>query len=652
VDVTVAAPARRRVAALDGIRGGFMVLFMAYHFGLTAITGAWTGINVFFVLSGFLIARLLIVERERFGRVDLLGFYRRRARRLLPALVALLLVVAAWGLFLADDVTRRQLRGDLVATLGFVMNWRLIGDADQYFAEFGSASMLRHAWTLSVEEQFYLVVPLLLAVLAWFGSRRVALVVLALLALASAWWTAQLGVEGATGRAHAYYGTDTRAQSLLVGVILAYVVAGRGAPSGPGPSRRLVEPVAWLSFAGTVAALPLVPPMSPLFFERGGLLAQSAVVAVLLWACVVRSDLSLHRLLGWRPFTYLGERSYGLYLYHWPVKLWIERGWTETGTAAEVVVGCLLTTALAVLSYRYLERPVLDHGLRGLVPRWRRPIWLAVGAPTGVVVMALLVGQVPATGQGVDPEDVPTLGNGQLAYVPAADATRIAVFGDSVPGRLAEVFPSSQYEDLSVVSLAQPGCDLLDSRLAYYDIAQTSQCRAGKRDFAANVRAADADTVLVMVPTFTAVPHEDPEGRPVWLESRQFRRQVLDALDRLRVGADEAGAVMQVATLPCRDPRQLATIPGISGYVADHPGVIEATAEPTTVNRWVRTWAAARRVPLVDLHEALGCGDGPVDEINDVTLFSDGLHFDDEASIMVWSWLAPLIRDQAKEAGR
>ncbi|UUI67410.1 acyltransferase family protein [Aeromicrobium duanguangcaii] len=650
--MTAPAPTRRRVAALDGIRGSFMVLFMAYHFGLTAVTGAWTGINVFFVLSGFLIARLLIAERERFGRVDLLGFYRRRARRLLPALVALLVVVAVWALLFADDATRRQLRGDLVATLGFVMNWRLIGDADQYFAEFGSASMLRHAWTLSVEEQFYLVVPLLLAILAWFHSRRVSVLVLASLALLSAWWTAQVGVADASAQAHAYYGTDTRAQSLLVGVILAYVVAGRGRSPRTAPSRPLVESVAWLAFAGTVAAMLFVPPMSPLFFDHGGLLVQSAVVAVLVWACVVRSDLSLQRLLDWRPFTYLGERSYGLYLYHWPIKLWIERGWPEIGTAAEIVVGCLITIALAVVSYRYLERPVLDHGLRGLVPRWGRPAWLAVGAPAGVVVLALMVGQVPATGQAVDPANVPTLRADQAPYVPGSEPATIAVFGDSVPDRLAESFPQQQYEDLTVVSLAQPGCDLLDSRLAYRHVEQTPECRAGKRDFASNVRSAGADTVLVMVPTFAAIPHEDPEGRPVWLESRQFRRQILDALDRLRAGADEAGAVMQVATLPCRDPRQLATIPGISGYVADHPEVIDATAEPTTVNGWVRTWAAARDVPLVDLYAALGCGDGPVQKIHDVTLFTDGLHFDAEASIMVWSWLAPLVRDQAEEAGR
>ncbi|WP_269306571.1 acyltransferase family protein [Aeromicrobium sp. HA] len=647
-----AAPARARVASLDGIRGGFMLLFMAYHFGLTVLGGAWTGINVFFVLSGFLIARLLLVERERFGRVDLLGFYRRRARRLLPALIALLLVLAVWGLAFADDAARRQLRGDLVATLGFVMNWRLIAQADQYFAEFGSASMLRHAWTLSVEEQFYVVVPLLLAVLAWLGSRRIAAVVLVLLALASAWWTAQVGVGDATAQAHAYYGTDTRVQSLLVGVLLAYLVAGTGAVTRRVPSRGVLEPVAWASLLGLLTALVLVDPMSSLFFERGGILVQSAIVAVLVWACVARPDLSVHHVLGWRPLAWLGERSYGLYLYHWPVKLWIERGVPQIGTAAEIVVGCLVTTLLASLSYRYLERPVLDHGLRGLVPRLRRPGWLAVVGPASVVVMAVLVGQVPATGQAVAARDVPPLRAGQPAYEAGEEPTRIAVFGDSLPDRLADVFPAEQYEDLSVTSLAVPGCDLLESRIAYRELQQDDECRAAKRDFGANVREADVDTVLVMLPTFAAIPHEDPAGEPIWLESPQFRREVLDALDRLREGAAESGTTMQVATLPCRDPRQMATIPGISTYVADHPEVIDATAEPSVVNDWVRAWARARSVPLVDLYDVLGCGDGPVQEINDVTLFSDGLHFDDEAAAMVWTWLAPTVRDRAREATR
>ncbi|MET0469113.1 MAG: acyltransferase family protein [Aeromicrobium sp.] len=647
-----AAPVRRRVASLDGIRGGFMALFMAYHFGLTALAGAWTGINVFFVLSGFLIARLLLTERERFGRVDLLGFYRRRARRLLPALIVLLLLVATWALLLADDATRRQVRGDLVATLGFVMNWRLIAQADQYFAEFGSASMLRHAWTLSVEEQFYVVVPLLLAVLAWLGSRRVAVAVLALLAVVSAWWTAQVGLEGAAAQAHAYYGTDTRLQSLLVGVLLAYLLSGAAAASRRTPSRAVLEPVAWVTLGGLLAALVLVEPMSPLFFEGGGMLVQSAVVAVLVWACVTRPDLSVHRVLGWRPLAYLGERSYGLYLYHWPVKLWLEREVPAMAPAVEIAVGCVVTTVLAALSYRYLERPVLDHGLRGLVPRLRRPGWLAVAGPAGVVVMALLVGQVPATGETVARTDVPSLRADQPAYVAAQEPTRIAMFGDSLPDRLAEVFPQEQYEDLSVVSLAVPGCDLLESRIAYRELQQGEPCRAAKRDFAANLRESGADTALLMLPTFAAIPHEDPDGNPIWLDSPRFRREVIEALDRLRDAAVEARVGLQVATLPCRDPRQMATIPGISTYVADHPEVIDATAEPTTVNGWVRTWAKSRAVPLVDVYAALGCGDGPVREVNDITLFSDGLHFDDEAAAMVWTWLAPLVRDQAPEEVR
>ncbi|SKB03146.1 acyltransferase family protein [Aeromicrobium choanae] len=645
-----ATPVRRRVASLDGIRGGFMALFMAYHFGLTALTGAWTGINVFFVLSGFLIARLLITERERFGRVDLLGFYRRRARRLLPALVVLLLVVATWALLLADDATRRQLRGDIVATLGFVMNWRLIAEADQYFAEFGSASMLRHAWTLSVEEQFYVVVPLLLAALAWIGSRRVAIAVLALLAVGSAWWTAQVGLDGASAQAHAYYGTDTRLQSLLVGVLLAHLLAGPAALRTP--SRAVLEPVSWLSLGALLAALVLVDPMSPLFFEQGGMLVQSAVVAVLVWACVARPDLSVHRVLGWRPLAYLGERSYGLYLYHWPVKLWLEREVPGMSAAVEIAVGCVVTTALAALSYRYLERPVLDHGLRGLVPRLRRPGWLAVAGPAAVVVMAVVVGQVPATGETVARPDIPSLKADQPVYEAADETTRVAMFGDSLPDRLAEVFPQEQYEDLSVVSLAVPGCDLLESRIAYRELQQDEPCRAAKRDFAANLRESGADTALVMLPTFAAIPHEDPDGNPIWLDSPRFRREVIEALDRLRDDASEAQVGLQVATLPCRDPRQMATIPGIAAYVADHPEVIDATAEPTVVNEWVRAWARSRSVPLVDVYEALGCGDGPVREVNGITLFSDGLHFDDEAAAMVWTWLAPLVRDQAGEAAR
>lgn len=195
-------------APLDGMRGVLMVFFMLYHFGVGVFSGAWVSINTFFVLSGFLITRLLVEEHARTGRIRVWEFYKRRARRLLPALFLLLTTIAGYAAFVAPESARRVLGGDILATLGYVINWRLIARADEYFGTAGGPSPLRHAWTLSIEEQFYVLVPFLIGAVVLLARRRrsQAMIVLALAGI-GALWGAHLGLHDVAD--HARPGSTT-----------------------------------------------------------------------------------------------------------------------------------------------------------------------------------------------------------------------------------------------------------------------------------------------------------------------------------------------------------------------------------------------------------------------------------------------------------
>ena len=163
-----------RYAAIDGYRGFFVVLVLLYHVGVTQLAGGWIGINHFFVFSGFLIARMLIKEHSKTGRIDPIRFYRRRIRRIVPAMLVLVMAVLVHSWIFETAAKRREYGGDSFATLGFFLNWRLVTRSDAYFELFGHPSPLRHAWTLSVEEQFYLVAPLLLLLICRATRSRAA----------------------------------------------------------------------------------------------------------------------------------------------------------------------------------------------------------------------------------------------------------------------------------------------------------------------------------------------------------------------------------------------------------------------------------------------------------------------------------------------
>ena len=423
----------RYVPALDGVRALAVTGVVAYHLGLGWASGGYLGVDLFFVLSGFLITSLLVEEWSNTGTVRLGRFWGHRARRLLPALLLMLVAVCAYT-SLANQglpVDLGQLRGDALATIGYCANWYFIAAHQSYFDQFSLPSPLKHTWSLAIEEQFYLVWPLIIVALTRVSSRRrrsrrqpelgardaetesdaetatdqgpvrcevaawrrPGVVLTAGGTLVSAAWMAYLSLHGASVN-RLYYGTDTRAFDLLTGATLAMLVAARPQPT-PRARRALalasplalaVLAVCWAT-AGTASGDPRT-----WMFEGGFLLCAVAATALV---ADVRQAIAgpLARALSLRPLRFLGRISYGIYLWHWPVI--VELSPVRTGLA-ELPLDALRVAVMLVLataSFYALEQPI-RHGLLAKLPSALR---LAV-APVmmGATALVVLATTVPA----------------------------------------------------------------------------------------------------------------------------------------------------------------------------------------------------------------------------------------------------------------
>lgn len=388
---------------LDGLRAIAVVSVLLYHASFSWALGGFLGVEVFFVISGYLITSLLLSEWRDRPAIDLRNFWLRRARRLLPALFLVLAVTTVVALvFLSDEVA--SLRGDVLSALAYVTNWNFIVAQKSYFEAMGRPSMVQHMWSLAVEEQFYLVWPLLfIGGMKAFGRKRFPIVIVAG-ALASAVLMWVLYVPGADP-SRVYYGTDTRAAGLLFGCALAFVWSPWRLRPAVSMGARVV-----LDATGTLALLVLLVMLwktdefsSALY--RGGFLGLDLVTLVVI-AVLVHPAARLGTVVGARPLRWIGLRSYGIYLWHWPV-FQLTRPALDISLTGWPLFGLRLaiTLVLAELSYRLVELPVR----RGAIGRlWRayressdarrrelRTRWVAAGMASVLVVgsLAVLVGR-------------------------------------------------------------------------------------------------------------------------------------------------------------------------------------------------------------------------------------------------------------------
>ena len=419
---------------LDGLRALAVAAVLLYHAGLPWIPGGFLGVDVFFVVSGYLITSLLLAEWGARGQVDLKVFWLGRARRLLPAAFLVIAATLAFAVaFLPGEVA--GLRSDALASFGYVNNWYLIFEHESYFEAVGRPSPLRHLWSLAVEEQFYVLWPPLLAVGLGMGAlryrRRRLLSAVVVGAAASALLMAVL-YRPEVDPSRVYYGTDTRAAGLLVGAALAFLWApwrapgrvevpeepGRPAAARHGRTRRpgrfrrrwgwtvpaLLDALGFIALGGLVWSCLRLGEYQPSLY-RGGF-ALVAITTAALIAAVVHPRARLGAgLLGRQPLRWIGQRSYGIYLWHWPVFM-VTRPHLDVPLDGLplLLVRLVVTGALAHLSYRYVETPIRRGALgrawgalrqaRG-AQRWRLGArW--VGAAVPVLAASLALGLVVA----------------------------------------------------------------------------------------------------------------------------------------------------------------------------------------------------------------------------------------------------------------
>ncbi|MDJ0337725.1 acyltransferase family protein [Cryobacterium sp. PH31-O1] len=352
-----------RLAGLDGLRALAVIAVVVYHFFPALLPGGFIGVDVFFVISGFLITGLLVSEHTRTGRISLRRFWQRRARRLVPPLIPVILISCSIAFLIGGDVLV-GLGAQLLGATTFGYNWVSIANDASYFSV-NEPELLRNLWSLAVEEQFYLVWPLLLLAVLLLRRPPVRLAVVTALFIASAFWMGLLYQPGADPT-RVYYGSDTHSFGLFAGAALALLLRR---PSGHRNELPRLRP--WLGGAAVlaIAAFALWLPEDGTATFRGGLVAVSLATAVAIWAGVRGGRFG--RLLDSTPLRYLGERSYGIYLWHWPVLVLLQLLWPAASRSGSLLpIGLLaatITLVLAVVSYRWLEVPIRRVGVRGSI---------------------------------------------------------------------------------------------------------------------------------------------------------------------------------------------------------------------------------------------------------------------------------------------
>jgi len=605
------------VPALDGLRALAVLGVMLYHGGAPVAAGGFLGVDVFFVLSGFLITSLLLGEWTRTVTIKLAEFWARRARRLLPALLVMLIGVAVFVKVFSGPGEFAGLRLDSLSTLFYVANWHFIVAGGNYFDATAQPSPLQHMWTLSIEEQFYIVWPPVVLLLLHVGrklrpARRLwpVLGVAVFGAIASA-VDMRLSYQGGASVMRLYEGTDTRSQDILIGaalaigmamwaqhraslatvpagdddrgrVVRAHPAAGTAGDFSPPPHRRdlrrrrglgikpiaaweitpvpvraLLQVVGWLAVAaGVVLAWRTTGPGAFLF--EGGYFLFALGVALVIFCVVSTQGDSLARSLGNPVFRYLGKISYGTYLWHVPLFALFSAQRLHLGGYPLLCVRMMITLVVATGSYYLVEEPIRRRRTRTFT-EWRA--WLlTAGAFVGVVVVTV------AATVGTAAEAASPLRVEGAAYM--GPPVKVLIFGDSVAWRMAFAMQASQPQtsyDVSLDNGAIIGCGVLRSTqyllygLAHPEVAQCDSAAPAADQWPAQWKG-DLDqfdpNVVVVLAGRWEVSDRLIDGRWQHIGQPAFDAALKQSLEQAVQVGTSSGALMVLMTSPCFAPTE------------------------------------------------------------------------------------------------
>ncbi len=625
---------------------------ICYHAGISWVGGGLLGVDVFFVLSGFLITSLLCRELSRSGTVRLGRFWAQRARRLLPALIILLLGVAAYAYAFRSSIDVSLVRGDALSTLVYVANWHFIFADQGYFAQAAAPSPLLHTWSLAVEEQYYLIWPLVaLFVVRRWGIRALAATA-GLLAVASAVLMGALYAAG-TSIDRLYYGTDTRAQALLVGSLLGAIGSHRGEAFSIVPERwtktagqrRLWTTVGVGGAAYLVWAWHGLGGQDPVLY-RGGFFVVAVAAGAVILACVTVPRSALVRFLSIPAIVFVGRISYGLYLYHWPLFLVIDHAHTGLSGGWLLLVRLVATFTAATVSFICIEEPIRTRRMF----RGRRGLGMAAVAAvvTAVAVVAATASPAHAVTPPLGSHRIPVTERWALT---AADAfstkpVKFMLLGDSVALALGAGLALKATHDygVDVINLGQIGCDLDDVEVRLSDVVgpPTPGCIPWRSEWRRAVNKWRPNVVGLLLGRWEVSDHLF-DGHWVHVGDPVWDRHLIAEYEQAARIMSSSGAKVVFFTSPYVDPPNEAA--NGTPFSENNPSRMAA------FNRLVIEPAArATGVTVIDLNRLLDPHGVYQSVIDGVTVrWSDGVHISRAGGVWLQSAILPTIADLGLE---
>ena len=640
---TVSAPPTRTPPArlayepsLDGLRGLALIAIIVYHSGLDWAPGAFLSVSTFFTLSGFLITALLLAEHQRDSGISLRQFWSRRLRRLLPASVAVIAGITVAAIWFADSTQLARLRGDALASLAYVANWRFISTGDSYAAGFESPSPFTHFWTLAIEEQFYVALPLLVVVVLAVtrGSRRVLSGVFVALTAASLVWSMHLESSGATTD-RLYFGTDVRCAELFAGALLAVWWMRRDEPLSE-RSRRWVRVLAPLALAAMLMSW-MVADLTERIFYRGGLLAYAGLTLLVILGCLDGvGPVSL--VTRWRPLVWIGTISYGAYLLHYPVLLWFGQ-LSSWPALVRLLIALPFVLGAAHLSVRWFEGPIRRGELPSR-PRTAGPIAVGSVVATAALIVVVSAAVRPADAVDLDAAEQWQRFVEQTEAQQQSDAPRVGFFGDSSALMTSRGVASLSLEDpdrvVSTQGWTMLGCGVLTGgdRLVRGELVPADQECAGWEQLWADASAEQgSDVAVVQLGPWEVVDQQlDREGPLLRIGEPEFDRVLTERLERaIEVLLVDNEQVVFLAPPPIDVGR-------IDGRSPASPWV---ESDPARMARFrellVEVAGGNPRVTVVPVEDWY-----PYDDTEDRRLRPDGVHLSESTSIE----LAPSITEE------